>query len=482
MSDNLNSPDSARPHPSGRVGRDRFDGFTNILAEGMGWFPMQPPISGDNRLYSNMTRYWQQQSTNGDVEWWYNHRGVAATIIDRPADDCFSTGLKIDGDDDSVMMDEYDRLSVFTVFSDAIRWARLFGASVIAIMAKDGGGWNEPLNLDTIETIEDLKIYDKRQIKPTAKLYTDPADPKFGQPEFFDIYPSGGTSFEVHESRLIMISGDPMPLRNVRNTLWWEGKPVLDVCLLDLKRLEEALAWTVKLLERKQQGIYGMEGLGDLFAQGMDAIVSKRIGLVDYVRNNLNSVVVDSKDTFTVENLGLDNLNNVIAEFETCVCASSKFPSVILFGKSVSSLNSTGAGELEQYYGMVELIRTRIVKPALEQLTSILYLQQSFEGNIPDKWKIIFNPLWKPTVKEQADTDAVNATALSTEVTTLITLMDNAILMPEEVRRIIIDKYPDYDFPDAMKSPGGDKAYAESVGGDDEGSGDPLPGEKDAEA
>ena len=451
----------------------------NILG-GMPYYPMQPPVSGDNRIYSNMTRYWQNKTVNSDVEWWYDNRGVAATIVDRPADDCFSTGLIIEGDDDDAMSDEYDRLSVYAKYSDAVRWARLFGASAIAIMAKDGGGWDEPLNLDTLEIVEDLCIYDNRHLKATSQLYNDPTDPKFGKPEFYEVYPEQGNKFLIHETRLVFFTGEPSPIKTGKVDLWWKGKPVLDACIIDLKRLEESLVWTVKLLERKQQGIYKMDGLSELFAQNMDDIVQKRIGIVDLVRNNLNSVVVDGNDDYTILNLGLDNLSNVIAEFETCVCASSKFPSVILFGKSVSALNTTGAGELEQYYGMVELIRMRIVKPALEQLTAVLFMQQSFEGSIPDKWKIVFNPLWKPTEKEQAETDQAKANAKATEVTMLLTLMDAAILMPEEVRRIIIDRYAEYDFPDAIKSLEGDKQYAENVSGDDttgNDGGDPPPGE-----
>jgi hypothetical protein len=459
----------------------RFDGWMNTLGGHAPWSP-ERPIGGENSIYHNMTRFWQNQHVGNEAEVLYHTNGIAAVIVDRPADECFSKRIEIEGDDDEVMMGEYDRLSVAATFADALRWSRLFGSSAILMMIKDGGGWEDPLNLDTIDTVEDLVVYDQRYIKPTNKLYTDSTDPKFGKPEWYKIKPPGGNEFECHETRMIPFSGDPLPLTNNRGqTLpWWHGKSALACCKDDIIRLMSAYYWTVKLLERKQQGIYKMEGLGDLFAQEMDHIVSKRINLVDHVRNILNSVVVDAKDEFTVLNLGLDGLNNVIGELQIAVCASSKFPSVILFGKSSTSLNATGAGELELYYGMVNLLRTKIAGPALEQLTAILWLQKSLGAKAPDDWKIVFQPIWMPSAKEQADTKLVEAQARAAEVTMLVSLMDAMILTPEELRKILATKYLDYELPETVTIDLTDQRYANSAGGGPNdpgqtGSGRPAP-------
>ena len=206
-----------------------------------------------------------------------------------------------------------------------------------------------------------------------------------------------------------------------------------------------------------------MEGLGDMFANNLDHIVQKRIALVDHVRCILSSVVVDATDDYDIKNLGLDNVSNILNEFEVQVCASSQMPSVILFGKSASSLNATGAGELETYYSLVGRIQTRTVKPALEKLVSVLWLQKALKSKIPDKWSIVFEPLWIPPEKEQPEVKQLDATAKSTEVTMLLTLMDAGILMPEEVRKIVINRYADeFEFDEnALPTTGGDEDYSE---------------------
>jgi phage-related protein (TIGR01555 family) len=348
--------------------------------------------------------------------------------------------------------------------ANGLRWARLYGGSAILILAKDGGDFSVPLNLNNLDVVEELRILDLTSIKATDRYYTDPTLINFGQLEYYNIQPPGRQSFDVHESRLIPISGDPMPITFTnQNQISWAGKSALEGCVNDIARYEQALEWSLRLLERKQQGIYNMAGLGEMVANGDELTAVKRINMVDMVRSNLNSIMIDKEDTYSIENLGLDGLENLINEYQIAISAASNIQIPILFGKSTTGLNATGSGDLEAYYGMVKHLQTSIAYPVLEKLTSILWLQTSLKGPIPDEWHVEFNPLWVPTEQEQANTDNLKANANNTEVTMLITLMTNGILDPEEVRKIVVNKYAEYGFPDTLPSSGEDINYAEMV-------------------
>jgi len=445
----------------------RNDGFQNVLS-GLNTAGLDRTAStfyNGNRWRQGLERYWASRFSYYDYADIYLGNGVAQTIIDRPASDCLQRGVEIEGDEEGSVIDEYDRLSVYTRMTDALRWTRLYGGAFILVIVKDGGALNEPLNYDIIDEIIELKVYDITCIKATEYLYDDPNDLiKYGQVAIYNVTPPGVTTFEVHESRLIFMSGESLPLKQmIRTGLSWSGRSVLEGCIDDLSRYDQALQWTIRLLERKQQGIYSMEGLGELFAQQMDDIVSRRINLVDLVRGNLNSVVVDKNDTYTIENLGLDGVQSVIQEYQTALSASSNIPVVILFGKSTTGLNATGAGDLESYYGMVSHIQQFVAKPVLEKITALIYIQRTYPDAIPDDWNICFNPLWAPSEAEQATTNQANQTANNTEVTMLMTLMNNGIISPEEVRKIVVNKYSEYEFPDEIPSTAGDINYAENV-------------------
>jgi len=445
----------------------RNDGFQNVLS-GLNTFGLDRTASttyGGGSWRRGLERYWASRFSYYDYADIYTGNGIAQKIIDRPSDDCFQRGLVIEGDEGGSIYDEYDRLSVYTKMSDAVRWTRLYGGAVILIIVKDGGDFDTPLNYDTIDQIIELKVYDISCIKATDRLYNDILDlTKFGQIEYYDITPPGVGTFRVHETRLIFMSGEPLPLKQAhRHGLSWIGRSILEGCLDDLSRYDQALQWTIRLLERKQQGIYQMEGLGDLFAEQADDQVTKRINLVDLVRGNLNSVVVDSKDNYTIENLGLDGVQSVIQEYQTALSASSNIPVVILFGKSTTGLNATGAGDLESYYGMVSHIQQVIAKPCLEKITALLYIQKTYTDKLPDTWHIVFNPLWAPSEIETATTNKTIQEANNIEVTMLTSLMDNGIISPEELRKIVVNKYTEYEFTDELPSFEGDINYAEGV-------------------
>jgi phage-related protein (TIGR01555 family) len=444
----------------------RYDGWMNVLS-GLGAPGLDRTVSTGYAGYrpSGWRRFYSSTALQLDTTDLYMSKGVATKIVDRPADDAFARGLEIEGDEDALMMDEYDRLGVISHMQDAVRWSRLYGASAILVIARDGGSLRSPLNLDNLDQVEELRIVDVNQIRPTEKKYSDPLNPQFAKPEYYNLTYRGGEQFEVHDSRLIPVGGDPMPNTHVNlGNVWWQGRPVLAGTVGDLARIEQGLEWALRLLERKQQGIYGMEGLGEMFAQGDDDIVSKRINLVDLVRGNLNSVVVDKEDSYTIENLSLDGIQSLIQEFQVALSASTDIPIVILFGKSSTGLNATGAGDLENYYSMLGRIQSRIALPALERLTSILYVQKSLATAPPDKWKIKFNPLWIPSEVEQATAEASKAQAQATEINALIALVNSSIFAPEEVRQIVIDKYPDYQFAAAPPDPPSlDQQYAAQV-------------------
>jgi phage-related protein (TIGR01555 family) len=221
------------------------------------------------------------------------------------------------------------------------------------------------------------------------------------------------------------------------------GRSVLEGSVGDLARYEQGLEWSLRLLERKQQGIYSMEGLGDLFAEGQDDIVSRRINLVDLVRGNLNSVVVDKNDAYTVENLGLDGVQTVLQEFQTAVSAATDIPVVVLFGKSSTGLNATGAGDLENYYSLLTRIQTRILKPALERIVSYLWAQRTLGVTAPESWRVVFNPLWVATDQEKAQAELTEAQGEASEINALIALLNASILLPEEVREVVVTEYYD---------------------------------------
>jgi hypothetical protein len=423
----------------------RQDGYANLLS-GLG----VPGLDRTSTTFQTsgvfgrgLSRYWASRYSIYELTNLYITNGLAQKIVDKPADDSFQRGVLIENDEDELMLVEYDRLAVLTRMADAVRWSRLYGGAALILIAQDGGDFSDPLNTDNLDMITEIKVYDINSIQGTDRYYTDENSPDtFGKMEYYTVKPPEGQAFEIHETRLIPVPGEPLPPNLVYfNRIHWAGRSALESCAKDIGRYDRALDWSERLLERKQQAVYNMSGLGEMMANGDDVMVVKRINMVDQVRSNLNSVIVDKDDTYTVLSPGIDGTQAVIEEFKTALAASSGFQVNMLFGQSTKGLNQTNAGDLESHYVMVAHIQEVIAKPAMEKLTSILWLQKELKNNIPDDWEIKFNSLWVPTDKEEADKELVQAQAENMEVTTLMTLVNSQIMTPEEVREIVIEEY-----------------------------------------
>lgn len=450
-----------------QIKKRRFDGFMNVLS-GLGVPGLDRTASTvfGNGIGGGLARFWSARQSVLDVAEIYSASGLAAKIIDRPADDCVAQGITIDNDIDEIIANEYDRLSVYQHLSDGLRWGRLFGGSAIMMIAKDGKDLTEPLNLDTLDLIEELRILDISQIRTTEQVYGDPSLSTYGKPEIYRITPPSGIHYDLHETRMIPVGTTPLPIiMHEKRQLYWVGKSALEGCVKSISRYEQAMEWALRLLERKQQGIYAMEGLGEMFNQGDDDIITKRINMIDLVRSNLNSIVIDKNDTYDIKNLDVGGIQQLIQENMVAVSADSDIPVTILFGKSSTGLNATGMGDLENYYSMVGRIQERNARPVLERLTSILWMQREFRSKIPDDWRIKFNPLWEPTQKEQSETSLRNEQAKQAGIGAIIQLINASLILPEEAREIILNEYfDDYDFSDNAFSQQQELDYASDVG------------------
>lgn len=394
---------------------DRYDGYANAVIGGQGG--TTNPFSGvGNPALDRTTRNRLQLKfrTNFELTQLYAASGLAARIVDMPSDDALARGFEIEGDENEDIEKELKRLNAALHVTEAMRWARLYGGAVIIVYAADGGLLDEPLNISTLQQITELRVYDATDVSPAAEaVYTDVSQPNYGVPSVYNIdAPDQGLYFRVHESRLIFFTGDPLPKRVAtarHNGLLWRGRGVLEGCFDSVIRYEAGLKWAERMLERKQQAVYAMEGLSELLVNGMDDQVSARVARVDMVRSVLNTVVIDGGtagvggDAYDMRDLNLSGVKDQIEQFQVAVSSDTGMPVTTLFGRSPAGMNATGENDQASYYRLCEHIQKNDAKPALSALIRLIMLQTAYKGARPAEWEVCFNPLWSPSDKEQAE-------------------------------------------------------------------------------
>ncbi len=380
-----------------------------------------------------------QQTELSDM---YLSDGFARKIVDVVAEECTRAGIELGGFKDESMKDyvqsKLQELNAMPHMNSSLRWSRLYGGAVIIYGLNDGGMLDAPLNEDGIKDIEFIRVYDRFQATIQTR-YKDPLNKNFGSPEFYLISPvDGGSPYVVHESRCHIMDGAPIPdILRQQNQGW--GASVLQACFEQLQRLGTSHQWANAILERSQQAVHKIPNLADtLRSPGGEALIQKRVDVVDMVRGILNTIVVDGLEDYQVTSQTMTGLTDLLDRFAEAVAAVSNIPVMVLMGRSASGLNANGKGDLDSWYARIESIQNDVLRKPLDRL--ITYILMAKTGDDVE-YELKFNSLKVLSEKECAEIEKLEAETDKLEMETAKGYVDIGSLDASEVRPEIAEDY-----------------------------------------
>ena len=167
----------------------------------------------------------------------YRENWLAKKIIDMPSEDMtrswYSLSTSMPEEDIKDLKRLEAKHSVKQEITNAIRWARLYGGSIVVIVLRgEEGILDQPLDPDLLlpGCFQGLLILDRAQgIEPSMELVTDLDDPDFGLPMYYtvNLELSEGTvsgedgngtgavrtyqSVKIHHSRVLRFTGRELP-------------------------------------------------------------------------------------------------------------------------------------------------------------------------------------------------------------------------------------------------------------------------------
>lgn len=400
---------------------------------------------------------------------------VAARIIEVYPREALRAGfcVKVKSDDveDSKELQEdvdarLEELGAQQVFLDALCYERAYGGCAIwPVLNDQQADLAQPLNPERAVDIRALHLFEPRELK-AKDWYDDPADPKiggkFGLPRTYRCQPSspgggvsGGTFFDIHESRLIVFPGPRISRQQLPGAEPGWGDSVLTRVLHVIRDFEAAFDGASHLLTDMSQGVFSMSGLIQGLAQNPDGI-KDRMETMDMMRSVARAIVLDKEtdETFERVTTSLEGLPALLDRFMLRLAAAADMPATLLMGMSPAGFNATGESDRAFFYDRVDQLRKRL-RPKLEQLVRQVFLAPDgpTSGQEPDVWCVEFPPLQQTTDKERAeirklvaDTDAV--------------YLDRAVLSPTEVRshfsgdEFSVDVQLDPDFDRVLEAKG----------------------------
>ena len=396
--------------------------------------------------FSDVMRLYRSQTAQTGEVWIpdydlaekYQYNGLFSKIIDRPAEEALKHGMEYnvsDADLREFLDDALDRLDWEEKAVTAIRWARLFGGSIIVMLLDDGGGLEEPVNWQDVRSVEELRVYERAIVQPDPDTY------RTGKAEYFDVSSTYGGTFRVHRSRCLVFKNGSLPEYGAAQQYYYWGLPEYIRIHKDLSRALKTHTNAANMIEKSVQPVYKQRGLQNMLAgPNGDEMELKRLQVLDASRGIMNTIAVDMEgEDYDFKTFQMTGAKEILESTCNLLSAVTCIPQTILFGRSPAGENATGESDLENYYNFVEGIQKRMLKKNIRTLIKAIVQAGVYDGSIenPGNIKPTFKPLWSLSETEKATVELTKAQRAQVAAQTAQLYIDMQAIQPEEVRQAL---------------------------------------------
>lgn len=384
------------------------DGLQNLVA-GLG-------TSRDKSAYSEYTTpNVLDMATLGNM---YRSSWLAKKIVNIPAEDMTRAWREIMFDDETVgdpedssrdeVLEAERRFAIRHKVTQAIKWARLYGGSVMILGVGDPQKYAEPLDVAKIKRgdLRFIQVMDRHLCIPTGEFdYSDITSEDFGMPKYYTVAKAQG--LRIHRSRVIRFIGTELPYwESLKQTRW--GDSVLQSTYDTLRGKDTVTASIASMMFEANVDVVKVPDLGDMLAtkEGEEKLVS-RFQTAAMMKSFNRMLLLGDGEDYDKKSNAFSGLDAIMREFRVEVAGACDIPVSRLFGMSASGLNATGDNEVRNYYDMVRAQQETILRPALERLDEVL-LRHIF-GAMPEGYRFEFQTLWQVSDSEKATVEKTRA-------------------------------------------------------------------------
>lgn len=340
----------------------------------------------------------------------FRNNWIAKAIIEKPANEMIKNGFEIQSEMEpsevTKIMQTWTKTHTKDKFLKNLKWARLYGGSLLIPMISNQGDLSEPLDYDTIlpDSYKGCFIVDRWSgCSPSLELVTDIEDPEFGEPKYYMVSDNTtGKTYNIHHSRVIKMIGRELPYWEQIAEQFW-GASELEHVFTELKKRDDTsanisfLIFLANIRTIKSDNLGQMITLGDQQAANN---VYETMRTMNRLMCNTGMLVMDKEDGFEEHQYSFTGINDVYESFMLDISGAAEIPVDKLFGRSASGFNS-GAESLQNYYDTMQEKQETYVRNPLEKIMRIITM--SAIGYIPDDMEIVFNPIRRPADLEKAD-------------------------------------------------------------------------------
>ena len=341
----------------------------------------------------------------------YTEHDLAATIVERIVHDALRSGYEInwkgasDSDRSKAVAWAESTYHVTEETKQARVWSRLFGGGGVFVGVT--GSLESPAFLGS--EVNFLRAVPSTRLEGYL-FYDDIADQRYAQVQEYrhkqlqfnqaqDIEPY----VQLHESRIVPFYGvRTTDEQMIRDSGW--GKSVLHRVYDVLLKFDQSFDSTLHTLLEMSVPVYKVRALLDLLASENGELLAKRFELINTAKSQYKAVILDMEEVFERVEARLSEANAIVEAAMLRVSAAAGIPQVLLFGRSASGQNATGASDLENWNQQVRSEQALTLGPAIQAIYEWLLAQPEspVKAKVEDL-TVDFPAVETPSIQEQAN-------------------------------------------------------------------------------
>jgi hypothetical protein len=309
---------------------------------------------------------------------------------------------------------EERRLQLKAKCQRALILARLYGGGALILGTKDANP-EEPLVPERVNTgdLTYVHVMSRHQMQEGQER-KDPADPWFGQPDFFTITTEDKRQIRLHPSRVVPFIGQRAPEGSLLSQVsWFWGDPVMQSIGQAVKNATLAQDGFASLIDEAKIDIIKSPGLTDIVAttEGEGRIL-RRVQAASIGKSIWRTLLLDGEEEWEQRQITWAGMPDIIVTYLNAVAGAADIPLTRLLGVSPKGLQSNGDGEERDYQSMVRSRQNELLAPALDRIDDLLV--RSALGNKPSDIYYEFAPLSQMSEKDAAAIENQRATTFKT--------------------------------------------------------------------
>ena len=346
----------------------------------------------------------------------YQSDDIVAKVIDKPAHEMTREGFKVVSESNAdVTFDFENFLEEYKIdekIEQSIKWMRLYGGGAILIGARDGKKLDEPLEFTRIRGIDFFQVFHRYELKPWAsEIDYEVSSKNFYKPQFYQLnFTNSNISsnsktiqdgmVKIHHSRIIRFEGIQLNRKYMSYVDYW-GDSVISRMFQVLQNFSTAHNSVASIVADYNQMVFKMSKLADIVAQGKQNQIIERFQLLNMKASAISAAIISDNEEIENKTKNVTGLDGVLQKINDRLLMATDMPHDILFGDAAGGLGSTGESERRVWANQVKSLQESQLRDPINQLLKVFFYYKY--GKLPEKYSIVFNSIYQPTITETLD-------------------------------------------------------------------------------